>query len=71
MMAPHFERAAAELEPLVRLAKLDTEESPRIASRYAIRSIPTVALFRRGRELARQAGAMDYATLMSWIRSHM
>ena len=71
MMAPHFERAAGELEPEVRLAKVNTEEAPRIAARLRIRSIPTLAVFRSGREVARQAGAMDYAALTRWIRSHV
>jgi thioredoxin 2 len=68
MMAPHFERAAHDLEPQVRLAKLDTEAAPAIASRYGIRGIPTVIVFRRGQEIARQSGAMDYPTLMRWLR---
>ena len=71
MMAPHFERAAAELEPLVRLAKVNTDEATQTAARFAIRSIPTIAVFRGGREVARQAGAMDYGTLTSWIRSQI
>ncbi|MSQ55868.1 MAG: thioredoxin TrxC [Betaproteobacteria bacterium] len=70
MMAPHFERAAAELEPQVRLAKLDTEREQAIAARYGIRSIPTLIMFRRGKEIARQAGAMDTAGLSRWIRSN-
>lgn len=69
-MAPHFERAAAELEPRVRLAKLDTEAAPRIAGRYAIRSIPTLVLFRDGVEVARQAGALDLPHLLQWVRAH-
>jgi thioredoxin 2 len=69
MMAPHFERAAAEIEPAARLAKLNTEESPQTAARYGIRGIPTLAVFRNGTEIARQSGAMDYGTLMRWIRS--
>jgi thioredoxin 2 len=69
MMAPHFARAAAEIEPAARLAKLDTEAAPQIAGRYAIRGIPTVIAFRRGAEIARQSGAMDYGTLTRWIRS--
>jgi thioredoxin 2 len=68
MMAPHFERAAAEIEPAARLAKLDTEAAPQIAGRYGIRGIPTVIIFRKGAEVARQSGAMDYATLTRWIR---
>ena len=70
MMAPHFERAAGELEPAVRLVKVNTEEAPRVSARFGIRSIPTLAVFRGGREIARQAGAMDYATLKNWIRAH-
>ena len=71
MMAPHFERAAAELEPAARLAKLNTEDSPQVAARYAIRGIPTLAVFRKGREVARQSGAMDYGMLTRWIRSYL
>ena len=70
-MAPHFERAAAELEPGVRLAKLNTEESPQTAARFGIRSIPTLAVFRNGREIARQSGAMDFGTLVGWIRANV
>ena len=68
MMAPQFERAAAELEPRARLAKLDTEAEQAIAARYGIRSIPTVIAFRGGREVARQSGAMDSGTLVRWVR---
>jgi thioredoxin 2 len=71
MMAPHFERAASAIEPAARLAKLNTEEAPQIAARYAIRGIPTLAIFRKGQEIARQSGAMDYGTLTRWIRSHI
>ena len=70
MMAPHFERAAAQLEPEVRLAKLDTDANPETAGRFAIRSIPTMILFRNGQETARQSGAMDAGRLADWIRSH-
>ena len=69
MMAPHFARAAQALEPTVRLAKLDTEASPQIAGRYGIRGIPTVIVFRRGEEIARQSGAMDERQLTQWLRS--
>ena len=69
MMAPHFARAAQDLEPSVRLAKLDTEAAPQIAGRYGIRGIPTVIVFRKGQEIARQSGAMDYAGLTRWLKS--
>ena len=70
-MAPHFERAAAELEPRVRLAKLNTEEAQGIAARYGIRSIPTLIAFRGGREVARQSGAMDTRSLVRWIGANV
>ena len=69
MMAPHFERAAAQLEPHVRLAKVDTQSEPTLAQRFNIRSIPTLALFHQGREVARQAGAMDAAGIVRWTRA--
>jgi thioredoxin 2 len=66
-MAPHFERAATALEPHVRLAKVDVDAAQQVAGRYGIRSIPTLVAFRDGREVARQAGAMDAAQLARWI----
>jgi len=68
--APHFERAAAELEPRVRLAKLNTEEAQAVAARYGIRSIPTLIAFRGGREVARQSGAMDAKGLVRWVAAN-
>jgi thioredoxin 2 len=70
MMAPEFVKAAAQLEPRVRLAKVDTEAEPSLGTRHDIRSIPTLALFRGGREVARQAGAMHAAGIVQWTRSH-
>ena len=71
MMAPHYARAAGNLEPNVRFAKLDTDANPVAAGRYNIRSIPTVILFKDGREVARQSGAMDSNTLANWIRGQI
>ncbi len=70
MMAPAFEQAAATLEPEVRLAKLNTEEAQATAARFGIRSIPTLALFRNGREVARQAGAMSAGDIVRWVRAN-
>lgn len=70
MMAPEYVAAAGELEPKVRLAKLDTEANPNLANRFAIRSIPTMVLFKGGREVARQSGAMGRADIARWVRSH-
>jgi thioredoxin 2 len=71
MMAPIFAQAASELEPVVRLVKVDTEAEQALAGRYQIRSIPTLALFHHGSEIARQAGAMDRSSLIRWVRSHL
>ena len=68
-MAPAFAQAARQLEPEFRLAKVNTEEEQQLAARFGIRSIPTLALFKNGREVARQTGAMDAASLMRWVRS--
>jgi len=71
MMAPFFEAAAAELEPQVRFAKVNTDESPKLSQRYGISSIPTTAVFKGGREVARQPGAMNLPQLMQWLRPHL
>ena len=71
MMAPQFEAAAKQLEPQVRLAKVDTEAQPALGNRFGIRSIPTLVLFRQGRELARQPGAMGEADIVRWTRQHL
>jgi len=71
MMAPAFKQAAAQLEPGMRLAKVNTEEAQGLAARLGIRSIPTLALFVGGREVARQAGALTRAAdVVRWARSH-
>ena len=70
-MAPAFAAAAARLEPAMRLAKLDTEAEQTIAGRYGIRSIPTMILFSKGREVARQSGAMPADAIVAWARQAM
>ncbi|NDH51788.1 MAG: thioredoxin TrxC [Betaproteobacteria bacterium] len=70
-MAPAFEQAAAELEPVVRLAKVNTEAVQSLATRFHIRSIPTLALFSGGREIARQAGAMGAGDIVRWTRAQL
>jgi thioredoxin 2 len=68
-MAPFFEAAARQLEPQLRFAKLNTQDEPAPAARYNIRSIPTLLVFRAGKEIARQSGAMDAGTLTRWLNS--
>jgi thioredoxin 2 len=67
-MAPAFAQATVELEPGLRLGKLDTEAEQAIAQRYGIQSIPTLLLIVKGREVARQAGAMPAAAIVRWAR---
>jgi thioredoxin 2 len=71
MMAPAYEQAAARIEARARLAKLDTEQNPMLAQRYGIRSIPTPALYKGGRQVAAQAGAMGGQQLLRWIEMHL
>jgi thioredoxin 2 len=66
-MAPAFEQAAGELKTRVRFAKLDTEQAQGVAARFGIRSIPTMILFRGGREAARISGAMDARSIRDWL----
>jgi len=70
-MAPVFAQAAQQMEPQVQFGKLNTEANQAVAARYGIRSIPTLAIFKGGKEIARQAGAMQLAQLLSWIRSQL
>jgi thioredoxin 2 len=70
-MAPHFEAAAAQLEPHARLGKLDTEAESGIAGRFSIRSIPTLILIHHGREAARHSGAISSSQIVAWTRQHL
>ena len=70
-MAPVLEAAARELEPRMRVAKLDTDAVPEIAARYGIRSIPTLILFQGGVEVARTAGAMPLGQLKAWLEPRL
>ena len=68
-MAPQFEAAAGRLEPRFRFAKVNTDAAPDLAARFNIRSIPTLIVFRHGRPVAQQAGAMDAGSLARWLDS--
>jgi thioredoxin 2 len=70
MMAPQFANAATQL-PMVRFAKLDTEEAPATSTRLGIRSIPTLALFHKGREVARFSGATSASDLVRWVQGNL
>ena len=67
-MAPFYAQAAKTLEPAFRVVKVNTEASPDLGARFNIRSIPTLALFRHGVEVARQPGATDANGIIAWAR---
>lgn len=69
-MAPAYERAAAELEPDFRLLKVNADEEQQLMARFGIRSIPTLMMFAKGRQVAMTAGAMDTRRIVEWARSH-
>jgi thioredoxin 2 len=69
IMAPHFAEAANQLEPRVRLAKVNTEVEQGLAAKFGIRSIPTLVLFKGGREVSRQPGAMGTSEIVRWVQS--
>jgi thioredoxin 2 len=70
MMGPEYAAAATELEPKVRLAKLNTDAEPGLAGEYAIRGIPTLICFKEGKEITRQSGAMNRSQIVRWALSH-
>ncbi|MGR9092299.1 MAG: thioredoxin TrxC [Gammaproteobacteria bacterium] len=71
MMAPAFAEAASAFAGTAVLAKLNTEDVPAVGGQYNIRSIPTLVVFRNGREIARQSGAMDLGNLKRFIEGHI
>ena len=70
-MAPAYEQAARELEPDVRLIKLNSDNEQSIAARLGIQGIPTMILFENGRERARTSGAMPAQEIVRWVRQHL
>jgi len=68
MMAPAFAEAAGLLSPHVKLAKVDTERAQNLSAQFSIRSIPSLVLFKNGREINRMAGATNAAGIVQWVR---
>ncbi len=68
MMAPVFEQLAGRQKTRLRVGKLETDQAPQTAARFGIRSIPTLILFRGGREIARTSGAMPLQALEGWLQ---
>jgi thioredoxin 2 len=69
-MTPVYERVASELEPAIRFLKVDTDVEPVLSRRYNIQSIPILMLFRNGKIVAQEAGALDAQALRAWLRRH-
>jgi len=68
MMAPAYQQAAAQLEPRIRLGRVNTQAEPMIAGRFGVQGTPTTIIFKNGGEVARRAGVMDLGTLVGWVR---
>jgi thioredoxin 2 len=71
MMAPEYEKACAMLEPHARFVKVDTEAHQEVGAKHHIRSIPTIAIFKGGKEVSRISGARSASDLAKWVRSEM
>jgi thioredoxin 2 len=71
MMAPEYEKACAMLEPHTRFVKVDTEAHQEVGAKHNIRSIPTIAIFKGGKEVSRVSGARSAADLVKWVRSEI
>jgi thioredoxin 2 len=71
MMAPEFEKACAVIEPYARFVKVDTEANQSVGMRHNIRSIPTLAIFNKGKEIARLSGARSASDIAQWVRSNL
>ncbi len=66
-----FAQAASQFEPKARFVKINTENEQMLAAQYGIRSIPTLALFRNGKEITRVSGAMDLQNFSRWLQPHL
>lgn len=70
-MAPMYERAAAQLEPNVRLIKLNMDNAPQLAARFGVQAVPTLLLLQRGKVIAQEAGARDSQGIVAWTRHNL
>lgn len=70
-MGPNFEQASRNFKTKIRFAKVNTEEQASLGGHFNIRSIPTLVLFKQGKEVDRVSGALDSKSLTSWINSKL
>lgn len=69
IMGPNFEKASANFKARVRFAKVNTEDQQSLGAHFNIRSIPTLVLFKNGKEVDRVSGALDASALTQWINT--
>ena len=69
--APTFEQVAAQLEPKARFIKIETEKEQAISAKYDIRSIPTLAIFKNGKEVDRVSGALNAPDFTNWVNQYL
>lgn len=69
--APTFKQVAAQLEPKARFIKIETEAEQAISAKYSIRSIPTLAIFKNGKEVDRVSGALSAPDFTNWVKQHI
>ena len=70
MMAPAFAQAAQNMPLKAQFLKVNTEQNQQLAAQYGIRSIPTMILFKDGREVDRVSGALSSEQIMQWVSQH-
>ena len=69
-MAPHLDAVAEELADTVTVAKINVDENPMTASKYGVRGLPTLMLFKGGKMVDSQLGAMSKQRITDWIKEH-
>ena len=70
MIGPVLEEIAAESQGTLTVAKINVDENPLVPSKYGIRSIPTLMLFKNGQLAATKVGAAPKTALQAWIKEH-
>ncbi|RUM84285.1 MAG: thioredoxin TrxC [Candidatus Thioglobus sp.] len=68
--APTFKQVASQVEPKARFIKIETEAEQAISAKYNIRSIPTLAIFKNGKEIDRVSGALSAPDFRNWVNMH-
>jgi thioredoxin 1 len=69
MIAPSLEEIASEMKGKVKVAKLNVDENPKVSAEFGIRSIPTLMVFKDGKQVAMKTGAGPKSELQRWINS--